>query len=134
MKILLDTHILIWFLTDSNLLTKNASALILAPENEIFYSAISIFEIDLKRQSHPEDMPFNGDEVISYCDELGFLQLSLTARHASIVKKLSRPENVPPHKDPFDRLMLAQAIAEDMTFMTHDKRIAEYLTPNIYKV
>ena len=54
MKILLDTHVLIWFLTDNKLLTKSASEIILSPENEIFYSVISIFEIDLKRQNfHP---------------------------------------------------------------------------------
>ena len=134
MKILLDTHVLIWFLTDNKLLTKSASEIILSPENEIFYSVISIFEIDLKRQNHPEDMPFDGEQVLRYCDELEFLPLPLNMQHALAVKNLKRPENLPPHKDPFDRLMLAQAIAENMIFMTHDKRIAEYSSQNIYKV
>lgn len=134
MKYLLDTHILIWFLTDNKLLSKSASEIILSPENEIFYSVISIFEIDMKRQNHPEDLPFSGEQVWRYCDELDFLPLILIPQHVLTVKNLNRPENVTPHKDPFDRLMLAQAIYEDMIFMTHDKRIAEYDAPNIYKV
>ena len=61
-----------------------------------------------------------------------FLQLKL--EHSLTFKTLKRKEGKPPHKDPFDNLMLAQAVAEDMTFITHDEHIAEYDSKNIFKV
>ena len=58
----------------------------------------------------------------------------LSEKHALELVNLKRYENTPPHNDPFDKMMLCQAIVENIFFMTHDSRIAEYDTPNIYKV
>lgn len=134
MKYLLDTHILIWVLTDNKKLTRAASFTIFDENNEIYYSPLSLFEIDLKHSKHPDDMPITGEEILSFCKDAGFEILPLTEMHTLAVKNLTRRANTPPHNDPFDKLILSQAIVEDMIFMTHDDRLGEYDSLNIYKV
>ena len=134
MKILLDTHVLIWYFADDKKLSDEVHRLIKNEANEIYYSALSIFEIELKHANHPDTMPFTGEEIIKYCRKVGFKPLRLNQNHALAVKKLRRKENTPPHRDPFDRLMISQAIVESMIFITHDARIAEYVCPLIYKI
>lgn len=103
-------------------------------ENEIYYSTLAIFEIELKHANRPDKMPNSGKEIISYCSRFGFKPLSLDLNHVLTFDKLKRKEGKPPHKDPFDNLMLAQAVAEEMLFITHDEHIAEYDSENIFKV
>lgn len=79
-------------------------------------------------------MPFDGSGMLEYCRQAGFKELPLNVKHTLAVKNLTRKENTPPHRDPFDRLMIAQAIVESMIFITHDMRIAEYTCPLIYKI
>ena len=134
MKYLLDTHILIWQFNGDEQLSKKVRQIIESDENEIYYSPLSLYEIDLKHSKHPEDMPTTGEEIFAFCEEVGFQYLPLIPKHTLQAKNLKRYENTPPHNDPFDKMMLCQAIAENMFFMTHDSRIAEYDTPNIYKV
>ena len=134
MKYLLDTHIFIWILTNDEQLKDTVRKIIYNPQNEIYYSPLSIYEIELKRVKHPDKMPVTGAEIVKFCQESGFKILPPSDLHALTVEKLKRRENTPPHNDPFDKMMLCQAIAENMFFMTHDSRIAEYDTPNIYKV
>ena len=135
MKLLLDTHILIWTLKgNEKKLPVEARQLIENEENEIFYSNLSIFEIELKRVTRPDKMPAIGEEVLSHCENAGFIRLDLNISHILAFKNLKRFDYAPPHNDPFDKLMLCQAIVEEMTFMTHDKRIAEYDTRFVYKV
>ena len=134
MKILLDTHILIWFVKDDKLLAKKAIEEIMKDENQIYYSLISILEVEIKHMSHPAGISLTGEQLLNFCKEYNFIQIPLKAEHIIEMKNLRRRENTPPHKDPFDRLLICQAIAENMLFMTHDNRIAEYDTPNIYKV
>ena len=134
MKILLDTHILIWAITEDKMLSNKAQNKIYNPLNEIYYSPLSLYEIDLKHSKHPEDMPVTGEEIFAFCEKAGFKYLPLKPEHTLQAKNLKRYENTPPHNDPFDKIMLCQSIVEKMQFMTHDSRIAEYDTPNIYKV
>ena len=134
MKYLLDTHILIWSLTDDPKLSAPARQIINDAKNHIFYSTVSIWEVAIKHRLHPLKIPCSGRDLLDYCKISDISNIPLFDSHVSIMDKLLADGNDTFHKDPFDRLMLAQAIAEDMTFMTHDKRIAEYLTPNIYKV
>ena len=79
-------------------------------------------------------MPYSGEEILIYCLQSGFKPLPLDVLRILKAKKLTRKENTPPHRDPFDRLMLCQAIVDDMLFITHDDRIAEYVSPMIYKI
>ena len=134
MKYLLDTHILIWNLTNDEQLKNGVRKIIYNPQNEIYYSPLSLYEIDLKHSKHPDDMPTTGEEIFAFCEKAGFQYLPLKPEHTLQAKNLKRYENTPPHNDPFDKIMLCQAIVEDMQFMTHDSRIAEYDTPNIYKI
>ena len=134
MKILLDTHILVWYFEDNAKLSQKARNLIEDDYNEIYYSLISVLEIEIKHTAHPDRLSLDGEKFISYCQKLGFIQAPLGVEHVLEIKNLIRKENTPPHRDPFDRLMLCQAIVEDMKFMTHDKRIAEYVTNAVCKI
>lgn len=134
MKLLLDTHIIVWYFNGDNRLSFKARSMILDESNEIYFSSLSIFEIDFKHTNRPDQMPYSGEEILLYCLQAGFKPLPLDVLHALEVKNLTRKENTPPHRDPFDRLMLCQAIVDDMLFITHDDRIAEYVSPMIYKI
>ena len=126
MNLLLDTHILIWALTEDERLSEKARQLILDPDNVIYYSAASIWEISIKHAAHPDEIGFSGKELSSYCQEAGFLQLEIRDRHIYALETLVRPKEAPPHKDPFDRILIAQAKAENMSFLTHDALIPGY--------
>ena len=134
MKILLDTHILLWYFDGDERLTLEARCKIEDQSNEIYFSALSIFEIDLKHTNRPDQMPYSGEEILGYCQQSGFKALPLDVEHTLAVKTLTRKENSPPHRDPFDRLMICQAVVDNMLFITHDERIAEYVSPMIFKI
>ena len=134
MKILLDTHILIWFIREDKLLAKKAIEEITKPENEIYYSLISVFEVEIKHMSHPDGISLTGEQLLNFCKEYEFNQVTLKPEHILEMKNLHRRAGTPSHKDPFDRLLICQAIVEDMKLMTHDDRIAEYDCINVYKI
>ena len=134
MKYLLDTHILIWYFSGDKQLSDKNRSIIEDSQNEIYYSPLSIYEIEFKRAKHPGSLPFTGSEIINYCREYNFKFLPPLENHTLQAKNLKRHENTPPHNDPFDKMMLCQAVAENMQFMTHDSRIAEYDCPNILKI
>ena len=134
MKILLDTHILLWFCTGDEKLSVKARELIADEENKIYYSILSVWEVEIKHAAHPDRISMSGKRLLEHCQLLGFIPVSLESEHILSVRNLTRKENTPPHHDPFDRLMICQAIVENMIFMTHDARIAEYVTDSIYKV
>lgn len=134
MKILLDTHILLWYFDDDERLPLKVRSMLEDDDNEIYYSALTIFEIDLKHTNHPDQMPYTGEEIFGYCQEAGFKCLPLDFEHTLAVKTLTRKPDAPPHRDPFDRLMISQAIVDDMLLITRDERIAEYVSPMIYKI
>ncbi|MBR4903065.1 MAG: type II toxin-antitoxin system VapC family toxin [Selenomonadaceae bacterium] len=134
MKLLIDTHIIIWLYEGNKKLSAKARDMITDLNNEIYFSTLSIFEIELKHKNNPENMPHSGEEIISYCKTFGFKPLTLELNHVLTFKTLKRKEGKPLHKDPFDNLLLAQAVAEEMMFITHDEHIAEYDSENIFKV
>ena len=134
MKFLIDTHILIWHFEKNEKLPKKVRKMISDKKNPTYFSSLTIFEIELKHKNRPDQMPYGGEELISYCKRYGFKELPLEINHVLTFKTLKRKEGKPPHKDPFDNLMLAQAISEEMLFITHDEHIAEYDCENIFKV
>ena len=134
MKTLLDTHILVWFVKGDKLLTKKAIEEITNPENEIYYSIISIFEVELKHISHPAGISLTGEQLLNFCKDYNFIQVPLEPSHILELKNLKRRADSPPHKDPFDRLLICQAIVENMQLITHDDKIAQYDCPNILKI
>lgn len=125
-ELLLDTHVALWALTDDPRLTPSARALLLDPENELFFSAASIWEIAIKRaltRGSPSDMPISGHEAIVFFREAGYQHVPVMPHHAAAVGDL-------PHlcRDPFDRILIAQATVEPMRFITHDQHLAAYGT------
>ena len=126
MNLLLDTHIAIWALNDDPALSEKARELILDPDNTIYYSTVSVWEVLLKHTRRPGNIPFDESDFSEGCREAGFVPLSLTDKHVLAVHTLSRPNNIREHNDPFDRLLLAQAKVENLSFLTHDELIPGY--------
>lgn len=126
MNLLLDTHIAIWALNDDTALSEKARQLILDPDNTIYYSTVSVWEVLLKHSRRPDDIPFDEKDFCEGCREAGFVPLALSDKHILAVSTLSRPDNIKEHNDPFDRLLLAQAKVENLSFLTHDELIPGY--------
>ena len=125
MKILLDTHYLLWALGDVNI-RDSVRDLITDPANEVCFSIISVWEIVIKHQIHPEQMPFEGKEIIEMARETGFEMLGLKEDHVLGLDRLVLKEGGREHRDPFDRILISQAKHEKMRFLTRDRRLAVY--------
>ena len=121
MRLLLDTHIALWAISDDPRLSGAARALITAPENEIFVSAASIWEISIKYRLGRTNMPVSGAEALGWFRESGYRLLSISPEHAVAVEALA-----PLHADPFDRMLVAQALYEPLRLVTHDGQVARY--------
>lgn len=135
MRILLDTHILIWFHTRDEQLSEKAWKVLLNPENEIFYSAINIWETQLKFLKHSDEIDFSGDELNELSKKAGLKILNVKPEHCLELKTLVYAENAPKvHKDPFDRMLICQAKSENMLLMTHDSLIPFYNEPCVFSV
>ena len=126
MKLLLDTHIALWVLTDPEKLPEEIVTALKSSGNTVYYSMASVWEIAIKHKIRPEEMPVSEENFVALCTESGLCQLPISAEHIYMIKTLVRPENAPRHNDPFDRLMVAQAKAEGMVFVTHDSMIPYY--------
>lgn len=126
MKILLDTHIAIWALIDDPQLSSKAREIILSSDNDIYYSTVSTWEILLKHSKDKTNLELSPEMFVNYCGEAGFIPLALRNEHVLGVRTLKHSDGFPPHNDPFDKLLLAQAKVEGMLFLTHDSRIPEY--------
>ncbi|CRN04154.1 type II toxin-antitoxin system VapC family toxin [Pseudomonas sp. Wu6] len=118
MRVLLDTHILLWALNDDPRLSSKALRLI---ENaaDVYVSAATFWEMAIKVSMGKLDVDL--DEIRDHCLESGFIQLPITSEHAIAVKELE-----PHQKDPFDRLIVATAISEPMKLLTSDPQVAHY--------
>lgn len=126
MNLLLDTHILLWALTDNENLSYKARDLLINPDNEIFYSDISLWEIAIKHQKRPSEFNFDEKIVDYYCQESYFIELPLKKRDIFLLSELNRKSGQKPHNDPFDRLLICQAISEELMLLTHDSLIPGY--------
>lgn len=126
MKLLLDTHILIWALNDDFRLSSKARGMILDTSNAIYYSAVSIWEVSLKHANHPDNVEFTGKELSQFCEAAGFIPLETKNSHVFMLETITRSADAPPHHDPFDRMLIAQAKAENMAFVTHDSLLPYY--------
>ena len=121
MNLLLDTHVALWAITDNPNLPKTARDLIIAPKTTVWVSSASIWEISIKHGLGRGDMPVSGKDALRYFTESGYRCLSIEPEHAAAVEDLPAY-----HNDPFDRLIVAQAIFEPMRLVTHDAVLAHY--------
>ena len=127
MKILLDTHILLWALVWDDKLPDNVYKAINAPTNEIYYSVVSVWELTIKHVKNPKLMPISGEKLAVLCDQFGYWRLPLLNEHIYLLPGLHLGKGS--HNDPFDRMLICQAKAEEMTFITHDAVLSNYNEP-----
>jgi PIN domain nuclease of toxin-antitoxin system len=121
MNLLLDTHIALWAVTDSPQLPQQANTLIASADNNVWISVASIWEISIKHALGRGDMPVSGQEALNYFRSSGYQILNIQAQHVIATSALE-----PHHKDPFDRLLAAQAQTERMQLLTSDSQVAKY--------
>ena len=124
MKLLLDTHIALWAVVDDPKLPARARELIVEPTNDVFVSAASIWEIAIKyalARGGMNDMPISAQEALGYFREAGYMILDIAPSHAVAVEELPIL-----HTDPFDRILVAQALTVPLRLLTHDPRMAKY--------
>ena len=124
MKLLLDTHLLLWAAGDPGRLSAAARALIEDPGNELFFSAANLWEIAIKRNIGRDDFHVDARVLRRSLLDNGYSELPITSEHAVAIDTLP-----PIHKDPFDRIMVAQATVEGITLLTSDSIVAQYPGP-----
>jgi PIN domain nuclease of toxin-antitoxin system len=123
-KLLLDTHILLWAAGEPEKLSAAARQLLNDPDHELLFSAASLWEITIKRTLGRDDFRVEPRLLRRGLLDNGYEELAVTSQHAVSV------EGLPPlHKDPFDRLLLAQALSEGITLVTADATLAAYPGP-----
>ena len=121
MNLLLDTHVALWAITDHPGLSATARELILSPRATVWISVASIWEISIKHGLGRGEMPVSGENAIRHFRDAGYRFLSIEPEHAAAIETLPRH-----HQDPFDRLLVAQALVEPMRLLTHDSTVALY--------
>ena len=124
MNILLDTQIALWFHMKSKALPKETMTLI--ENSTVFYSAASTWEIAIKHQIRPLVMPMSEEDFITFSNKAGMKELPVLSRHTLALKTLRRESSAPEHKDPFDRLLIAQAKTDGMVLLTADEKMSNY--------
>ena len=129
MNVLLDTHFVVWTLQGNDKLPEKAKEIIMDSQNKIYYSAVSTWEILLKHNRRPNEFAVTVSQFIDFCRQAEFIPLRLQDQHIAAVETLIYSENAPEHKDPFDKLLLAQAKYENVYFLTHDQKIPFYNEP-----
>jgi PIN domain nuclease of toxin-antitoxin system len=123
MRMLLDTHLLLWAAEDSPRLSVKARALISDAANEKVFSVASLWEIAVKSTLRRADFAIDGARLRAEMRSNSFTELTIRAEHALFTARLQAI-----HKDPFDRLLVAQALVEDLTLLTSDPVVASYST------
>jgi PIN domain nuclease of toxin-antitoxin system len=124
LRLLLDTHILLWALAEQDKLPRSVAALLIDPANSVLSSTVAIWEIAIKHarnRGRQDDMPINGQQALVLSETAGIILMDATPDHAAALDELPLY-----HRDPFDRLLVAQARFEEMTLITHDKTLARY--------
>lgn len=126
MNLLLDTHALIWMATGDAQLSATAAATTTAPGNDAFVSAVSFYEIELKRRrgQMPTNLPADLQAV---CELEGYILIDITPADATGAAQLQDR-----HRDPWDRLLVSQAMRRGMTIITKDQEFAAYGVPVVW--
>ena len=124
MKILLDTNVLLWFLYgDQKRISKDIRQLIYDRDNDLFVSICSVWEVEIKHLKKPELMPIDGDELFEALTDTDVHMLNIKYNYISKLKNVAE-EAI--HSDPFDQMVIATAIGEDLTILTADAQIIKY--------
>ena len=130
-NILLDTHFVLWFAQGDQRFPRALREVIESSSNAVFVSETSVLEISIKHAKNPIAMPYSGADFVSLCEEGCFELRPLTLEAILAYGSLSFDKVGELHKDPFDRLLIAQAKTESLTFATHDRLLALYGEPTV---
>ena len=125
MRLLLDTHILLWLAVD--ILPPAAAEYVLDTSNRLLFSPASIWEVAIRRGLSSSDFDVDPNLLHSGLLDNGYEELAITARHALLTGTMPMI-----HKDPFDRILLAQSIAESIPLLTADSALTQYQAPVIF--
>lgn len=120
----MDTHLLVWAASGSDRRSAEAAALMEDRANELWFSAATIWELGIKRSRRPEAMPVEAERFRNGLRAQGYRELAIDSDHALASNALPWL-----HRDPFDRIMLAQAVVEGMTLLTSDAKLGRYPGP-----
>lgn len=121
MNLLLDTHLLLWAASEPKHLPSKAHALLLDPSNQLIFSSASLWEISIKNRLERPDFNVDSRRLWRMLLVNGYRELPITSEHTVAVNDLP-----PLHKDPFDRILVAQARVEGLTLLTADRIVAKY--------
>lgn len=121
MNLLLDTHLLLWAASEPERLSARARTLLLDPANHLVFSSASLWEISIKNGLDRADFNVDPRRLWRMLLVSGYRELPVTSEHAVAVNELPSL-----HKDPFDRILVAQARVEGFTLLTVDKAVAKY--------
>lgn len=124
MKLLLDTHLLLWSAAEPSRLSAEARALIEEPQNDLFFSAANLWEIVIKNSLDREDFQIEPRQLRRGLLDNDYNELVITSEHTVSIDSLP-----PIHKDPFDRILVAQATVEGFVLLTADSLVAQYPGP-----
>ena len=127
MKLLLDTHTLLWALGAPERLPEYIVDMICDENNDIYLSAASLWEISIKHKKAPNKMPFTATQIRDYCQRAGYSFLSLSVDSVSTFDKFVFENN----NNPFDQILVSQSVANNMKFITHDEKIKQFGIGNI---
>lgn len=124
MKLLLDTHLLIWAADGIERVPPNLRTVMTEPENQLLFSVVSLWEIAIKNGLNRPDFQVNARMLRRGLIDNGYIELPILSEHVLAVDTLSAL-----HKDPFDRLLIAQAKVEGITLLSNDATVMQYLNP-----
>jgi len=124
MKLLIDTHLLIWASSTSFRLSSVAKALMADPANELLFSTASLWEVAIKQSQGRSDFPADARQLRRSLFDADYTELPISGEHAVAVANLPWL-----HKDSFDRLLVAQATVEGILLLTSDRQVADYSGP-----
>src|SRR6476660_1132487 len=124
MKLLLDTHLLLWAAGEPRRLSKQARTLIDNPDNELLFSSASLWEVAIKRGLGRADFRVDARLLRRGLLDNGYGELPITSEHAVALDRLPSI-----HKDPFDRILITQSMVEGITLLTADPLVARYPAP-----
>ncbi len=124
MKLLLDTHLLIWSSWTPQKVSPAGRNLINNPDNELFFSVANLWEMTIKQALRKKDFQIDAQLLRRGLLDNGYNELTITSDHALAIRTLP-----PLHRDPFDRILIAQATVEGITLLTADPLVARYPGP-----
>lgn len=120
-RYLLDTHIVLWLAGKTNKLSKNVLETLINPDNTIYFSPVNLWEVAIKNRQNRHDFQVNIDKLHKLLLANDFTELSLTSKHVQQLVQLPLH-----HKDPFDRILIAQAVSEALCLISQDQIMTQY--------